>query len=65
MWVISQECRSCKKCIEVCPVSAITLKENKAYIDHKKCILCACCQEICPYKAIILKKGLLLKILGA
>jgi len=64
MWVVSKECRSCKKCIVVCPVGAIILKKNKAYIDHKKCILCACCQEICPYKSIIVRKGLLLKIVG-
>lgn len=64
MWVTKKLCRSCKRCIEACPVGAISLVKNKAYIDSKKCILCACCQENCPYKAIIVKKGLLLKIVG-
>ncbi|MFH1621514.1 MAG: DUF362 domain-containing protein [Candidatus Omnitrophota bacterium] len=64
MQVIKDNCRSCKKCIEICPAGAIHLEETKAFIDPRKCILCCCCQEICPHKAITLNKSLLLKMIG-
>ncbi|MCF7877447.1 MAG: RnfABCDGE type electron transport complex subunit B [Candidatus Omnitrophica bacterium] len=34
-------------CQEACPVGAITLKNNKVYIDQKKCILCGKCIKAC------------------
>jgi uncharacterized protein (DUF362 family)/NAD-dependent dihydropyrimidine dehydrogenase PreA subunit len=64
MEVLRQECRACKRCIEICPVGAIQIKEEKAFINPRKCILCSCCQEICPYKAITLNKSIVLKMLG-
>jgi len=48
------KCRVCKKCIEVCPVSAINLNNKFPEADRKKCISCFCCDEHCPYGAIIL-----------
>ena len=64
--VVDRElCRSCGKCIEMCPVGAIDYKREKAFINSRKCVLCCCCQEICPYKSISIKKNILLKILGA
>ncbi|MDD5618441.1 MAG: DUF362 domain-containing protein [Candidatus Omnitrophica bacterium] len=64
MYVCRNLCKSCGRCIGVCPVGAVSFKKNKAFIDYKKCILCACCQEICPYKSIIVQRSLLLKIVG-
>jgi uncharacterized protein (DUF362 family)/NAD-dependent dihydropyrimidine dehydrogenase PreA subunit len=64
MKVVKLECRSCKKCIDICPSSSIDLEEGKAFINSRKCILCSCCQEICPHNAITLKKSLLLRMLG-
>jgi len=63
MVILPSRCQSCRKCIEICPMCAISLRDDKAYIDSKKCILCSCCQEICPYRAIEIKKSLLLKLL--
>jgi uncharacterized protein (DUF362 family)/NAD-dependent dihydropyrimidine dehydrogenase PreA subunit len=48
------KCKVCKRCIEVCPVSAINLKNSFPEVDRKKCISCFCCDEHCPYGAIIL-----------
>ena len=48
------KCKICKKCIEVCPVSAMTLTDKFPEADRKKCISCFCCDEHCPYGAIIL-----------
>ncbi|MDD5005279.1 MAG: DUF362 domain-containing protein [Candidatus Omnitrophica bacterium] len=65
MQVIRKQCQSCRRCIEICPVGAVSFKKDKALINSKECILCACCQEICPHKAITIRRSLLLKILGA
>ncbi len=48
------KCKICKKCIEVCPVSAMNLTDKFPEADRKKCISCFCCDEHCPYGAIIL-----------
>jgi NAD-dependent dihydropyrimidine dehydrogenase PreA subunit len=48
------KCKICKKCIEVCPVSAMNLSNKFPEADRKKCISCFCCEEHCPYGAIIL-----------
>src|SRR5665648_674294 len=48
------KCKICKKCIEVCPVSAMNLSDKYPEADRKKCISCFCCEEHCPYGAIIL-----------
>ncbi|MGD0336148.1 MAG: DUF362 domain-containing protein [Candidatus Omnitrophota bacterium] len=50
--VISDKCVGCAGCVEVCPVSAITIKENKSHIDNDICIGCATCIAACPYYAI-------------
>lgn len=46
------KCIGCGKCIAVCPVNAIYLKDNKAFIDKEKCIFCGKCLSICPFDAI-------------
>ncbi|MGB6369525.1 MAG: DUF362 domain-containing protein [Atribacterota bacterium] len=46
------KCKICKKCIEVCPVSAMNLTNKFPEADRKKCISCFCCDEHCPYGAI-------------
>ena len=48
------KCKICKKCIEVCPVSAMNLTNRFPEVDRKKCISCFCCDEHCTYGAIIL-----------
>ena len=48
------KCRICKRCIEVCPVLAMSLTNKFPEADRKKCISCFCCDEHCPYGAIIL-----------
>jgi len=48
-------CTACGACIEHCPVSALTMKENLPVADADICTTCFCCQEICPEKAMALK----------
>ena len=48
-------CRDCYRCVRACPVKAIGVKGNQAYIDPQKCILCGTCVRECPQKAKIYK----------
>jgi uncharacterized Fe-S center protein len=45
-------CIMCKKCISICPQEAISLKDDKIFIDDAKCSGCAQCISECPKGAI-------------
>ena len=50
---INQEkCTGCGLCVEVCPVEAISMENDKAKIDVEKCVDCGRCVEECPNEAI-------------
>lgn len=55
--VNKKECIGCRKCYEVCPAKAITMKNKKPKIDRSKCIRCFCCQEFCPAGAMKASHG--------
>ena len=46
------KCTGCSECVEVCPVEAITLENEKAVIDEENCTDCAVCVAECPTEAI-------------
>jgi len=53
--VIIDKCTGCKKCVSVCPFSAIEIEDKKAKIlPH--CNLCGACVDVCPYGAILIEK---------
>lgn len=45
------KCRDCYRCIRVCPVKAIGLRDGQAYVDETKCISCGTCIRECPQHA--------------
>lgn len=45
------KCRDCYKCIRYCPVKAIGINEEQAWVVEEKCILCGKCVEVCPQNA--------------
>lgn len=47
-------CNQCKKCADVCPTKAITVKEDAVETDAEKCMLCMACTAVCPEHARIL-----------
>ncbi len=49
------ECTGCETCVEVCPVEAISIKDDKALIDQEKCTQCETCVPECPVEAIKVK----------
>jgi len=54
-YLVTDACRNCvaHKCVNVCPVNAIVIIQNKAYIDQNKCVECGKCAQACSYNAIL------------
>ena len=50
---INQEkCTGCGLCVDVCPVEAISMQDDKANVDKDKCTECGLCVEACPNEVI-------------
>lgn len=47
-----KKCVGCGDCVDHCSQKALSLKDEKAYLDSKKCIGCGECIIICPNGAI-------------
>jgi len=45
-------CIGCKRCEQVCPFNAITVKDNLAVIDPGKCTACGICVDVCPQQTL-------------
>ncbi len=48
------ECTGCENCLPYCPVGAISIREEKAFIEPKLCTECYVCirNDVCPCGAI-------------
>jgi ferredoxin len=62
--IVSEVCNGCGKCVNICPVEAMTLvsandphKPNKrrAKLDEDVCLGCGVCVRVCPTKGILLE----------
>lgn len=51
--VNEEKCVGCEACIDVCPISAITMDNSKAVISNE-CFECGACVSACPQEAIVL-----------
>lgn len=51
-------CRDCYRCIRVCPVEAIGIRDGQAYVDERRCISCGTCIRECPQEAKSYRKEL-------
>ncbi len=60
--VVQSRCEICKKCIEVCPPSALHIVDDKVAINIKDCIRCYCCMEACENRAIEVKTPWISKV---
>lgn len=50
-------CQDCYKCVRECPVKAIQIENNKAYIIEERCIYCGHCTQVCPTGAKKIRDG--------
>lgn len=53
--VLKENCIRCAKCVKVCPVGCIDLKNGK--VDNGRCIRCFACAAACPVQAIGIGKN--------
>jgi iron only hydrogenase large subunit-like protein len=55
--VYTQEtvCQDCYKCVRECPVKAIRVENERAYIVADRCVACGRCVRICPSGAKLLR----------
>lgn len=51
----SADCKDCYRCLRVCPVKAISVKDGQAKVQEEKCILCGKCVLECPQQAKLIK----------
>ena len=52
--VDKEKCTGCKACVEVCPVEAITINDEKACVNEDECVDCGACVNECPNETISL-----------
>lgn len=50
--VITTDCTGCGTCLESCPLSIMSLENQKAVINMEKCIACNKCMATCPESCI-------------
>lgn len=51
VYTLTARCRDCYRCLRVCPVKAIRMKNGQAYVDDTRCIACGTCIRECPQGA--------------
>lgn len=63
---VSNMCKGClaHPCVEVCPKGAVSMIQNRSYIDQEKCIQCGKCKAVCPYDSIVKKERPCAKVCG-
>ena len=45
------KCVGCGGCIDLCPATAISLVNDKSYVNADLCLECETCVKVCPVKA--------------
>jgi len=51
VYTLTAKCRDCYRCLRVCPVGAIGVREGQAFVDDGRCIQCGTCVRECPQHA--------------
>ncbi|MBP7737840.1 MAG: 4Fe-4S binding protein [Spirochaetes bacterium] len=56
MVIDAAQCKGCKKCVEKCPMDAISMKDKTAMVNLDRCIGCGVCAAPCKNNAHMLRK---------
>jgi len=48
-------CTGCESCVEICPMDALSMEDEKARVDLRRCLGCGLCVSECPVEAVSLK----------
>ena len=48
-----EKCTGCGACVEVCPVEALKVEDDKATVSEE-CVECGACIDECPNEALSL-----------
>ena len=51
-----EKCTGCGTCVEVCPVEAIKVENEKATVDNEECVDCGTCVDECPEDSLSLEE---------
>ncbi len=51
LYYLRSRCKSCGRCVEVCPRQANTMAEDRVVIDREVCERCGACVDQCLYSA--------------
>jgi len=54
-----EKCTGCQRCVNICPVEAISplpSKKNHIILTDSKCIRCFCCSEVCMDDAVEIRR---------
>lgn len=50
-----EKCIGCGQCLEICPVDALKLEEDRPVVDDEWCIGCGVCATVCPTDSITMR----------
>lgn len=49
-----EPCITCGDCVEICPMEALTIRNDEIYFESIRCIGCGLCVSVCPTGAVSL-----------
>jgi len=58
MMVEQESCAGCLECLPYCPIQAIQIKDEKAWVALDLCVECGACirSEVCPTQALYIQE---------
>ena len=51
-WIDEELCTGCRTCVDECPVGAISMQADIAFLNEDECIRCGTCHDVCPEDAV-------------